>query len=132
MAQERTIEDVKNYMQNNYSNYNISTLENMLKSLETIQSERAQDLTEEGEDSDNFLDDDVYYILAVCIDIVNKEITKERVLKSALTGPRKTARITSSIRLTGQRSEGGRKRTRRHRKSRKSRKSKRHRKTRRH
>ncbi len=132
MDQARTIEDVKDYMQYKYGDYDISTLQNMLKSLETIQKEIADTLTVRGEDPDEFLDDDDYYIVDVCIDVVNQEITKERALKSALTGPRKTARITSSIRSTGQRSEGGRKRTRRHRKSRKSRRHRKSKKSRRH
>ena len=110
MDQQRTIEDVKDYMQNKYGDYDISTLQNMLKSLETIQKEIADTLTVRGEDPDEFLDDDDYYIVDVCIDVVNQEIVKERALKSALTGPKGTARITSSIRSTGQRSEGGRKR----------------------
>ena len=131
MDQQRTIEDVKDYMQNKYGDYDISTLQNMLKSLETIQKEIADTLTVRGEDPDEFLDDDDYYIVDVCIDVVNQEIVKERALKSALTGPRKTARITSSIRSTGQRSEGGRKRTRRHRKSRRHKKSRRPRKSKR-
>jgi len=148
LHEQRTMDAVKNYMQNasvkkymknkyeieyeiEYENgYDIRALQNMLNSLETIKTGVAQTLTENGIDSDEFLDDEDYQIIDTCIDVVRQEIeiAMEKGKNLLLTGPRKTARITSSIRSTGQRSEGGRKRTRRHRKSRKSR---RHRKSRR-
>lgn len=129
MNQQLTIEDVKDYIQHRYGNaYDISTLQSTLSSLESIQREIAQILTERNWDPDEFVDDDNYYMADVCIDVVNQEIAKERVLRSAMSGPKGSAKVTASIKTIGERSEGGRRRKKR---TRKHKKSRRHRKTRR-
>jgi hypothetical protein len=128
-----TIDDVREYIQYlSGDEFELITLRNVSDALKTLRDRRMDELTQEGIDSNYIVDDVQYRNLEDAIDNIDYLIRDEQALKSALTGPRRTAKITSSIRLTNERSEGGKrkKRTRRHRKSRKARKSKKARKSR--
>ncbi len=119
-----TIDDVREYIQYlSGDEFELITLRNVSDALKTLRDRRMDELTQEGIDSNYFVNDVQYRNLEDAIDNIDDLIRDEQALKSSLTGPRRTAKITSSIRLTNERSEGGRRRQRKTRKSRKMRKS---------
>jgi hypothetical protein len=119
MAQRITVERVKDFIISKSGNeYDLTTLNNIVKALNSLYNKRMDELDEEGFEQEEFIIDEECQVILAYSNFIREEIRKEKFLKSALTGPKTPARITSSINLTGQRNEGGR-RTRRTKKSKK-------------
>jgi hypothetical protein len=112
MVHRITVERVKDFIISKAGNeYDLTTLNNVSNALSSLHKKRMDELTENGIDTDYFIDDEECQVILAYSDFINDEIAKESEPKINEGGRRK-------------------KRTRRHKKSRKSRKARKSRKSR--
>lgn len=111
MVHRITVERVKDFIISKAGNeYDLTTLNNVANALSSLHKKRMDELTENGIDTDYFIDDEECQVILAYSDFINDEIAKESEPKI---------------------NEGGsKKRTRKHKKSRKSRKARKARKSR--